>query len=219
MFRELLKPGIMLSFICICIAAVVFGISVQADSTITLPVPEKQKDFTISIRVPPKTEPVTQTEDRLKLKSKRSLIVWNGNPSPKLDDNDEFYNFLDTFKKKGFVKSYSANAMAKVKPMDKYYAVRLLQNIVESVLEFAQVPDLTRAIRKSPLTASDIEDLRRMINRFNKDLRVFGIHGTKWDKDLLMLQERFKTARQGVLKVIKVEGVEDGGTIIHLSVD
>ncbi|HPW60035.1 MAG TPA: hypothetical protein PLK58_15405, partial [Candidatus Rifleibacterium sp.] len=69
------------------------------------------------------------------------------------------------------------------------------------------------------LTTSDIEDLRRLIKRFEKDLIVFGTNTKKVDKDLLMLQEKFKTSRQGILKVLRVEGADDGATVIHLSVD
>ena len=42
----------------------------------------------------------------------------------------------------------------------------------------------------------------------------------KIDKDLFVIQERMKkNQQQGILKVIKVEGTDDGATIIHMSVD
>jgi hypothetical protein len=222
MARYLPRLGLVLSFGALTALAVVFAYSAQADSTISIPVPEgtdKARGFTISLKIPPKTDPLTQTDAKPKLKSRSSLIVWDANPSPKIDNNDEFLVIADKFRRKGWVKTLSAQAIVRMRPMDRYYAVRLIQSIVNSVMEVALAPNITRVIRKCNLEASDIEDLRRMINRFNVDLIRFGMNTKNVDKDLLMLQERFKVARQGILKVIKVEGVDDGGTVIHLGVD
>ncbi len=103
--------------------------------------------------------------------------------------------------------------------MDKYLAVRALQHLTNNVLEIAQAPNFGRVIKKCNLTTSDIEDLRRMIKRFERDLIRFGSNPLSLDKDLLMLQERFKKSRQGILKVLRVEGADDGSTLIHLTVD
>ena len=193
---------------------------VKADSTITIPVPEGQKSFSLSIKVPPKIQPMTQKDDRLKIESrKRSRIIWNADPSPKLQNDDEFLTVMGTFNKKGWVKSRAAQAIARMRPMDKYRGIRLLQHVTNNVLELAHSTNLTRTIRKANLEATDIEDLRRMINRFSSNLRTFGSNPDRYERDLLLLQERFATARQGILKVIRVEEAEDGETLIHLRLD
>ncbi len=199
----------------------VFTWSVSADSTITIPVPQeiRDKQVTLSLRIPPNTEPLTRDQSRPKLNSKKSMIVWNSNPSPKIADNDEIHTIFGTFLQKGWIKTQTSRGVARMRPMDKYYAVRLIQHISESVIEIAQAPNFGQIVKKCNLTTSDIEDLRRMIKRFEKDLIVFGTNTKKVDKDLLMLQERFKTSRQGILKVLRVEGADDGATVIHLSVD
>lgn len=199
----------------------IFTWSVSADSTITIPVPQeiRDKQVTLSLRIPPNTEPLTRDQSRPKLNSKKSMIVWNSNPSPKIADNDEIHTIFGTFLQKGWIKTQTSRGVARMRPMDKYYAVRLIQHISESVIEIAQAPNFGQIVKKCNLTTSDIEDLRRMIKRFEKDLIVFGTNTKKVDKDLLMLQERFKTSRQGILKVLRVEGADDGATVIHLSVD
>lgn len=199
----------------------IFSYTVSADSTITIPVPQeiRDKQVTLSLRIPPNTEPLTRDQSRPKLNSKKSMIVWNSNPSPKIADNDEIHTIFGTFLQKGWIKTQTSRGVARMRPMDKYYAVRLIQHISESVIEIAQAPNFGQIVKKCNLTTSDIEDLRRMIKRFEKDLIVFGTNTKKVDKDLLMLQERFKTSRQGILKVLRVEGADDGATVIHLSVD
>ena len=199
-----------------------FAMTVQADSTITIPVPhdvERGKNVTLSLRIPPPTEPVTRKITRPKLASRKSLIIWNSNPSPKMKKNDEFFRITQRFMRKGWVKSYSARTILNMRPLDVLHAIRALENINDCVIEVAQAPNFTRILRKINLTTSDIQDLRRLNKRFERDLRKFG-HNTKLiDKDLLMLQERMKKARQGILKVIRVEGEGDGSTVIHLTVD
>ncbi|EKD83913.1 MAG: hypothetical protein ACD_39C00374G0002, partial [uncultured bacterium] len=134
-------------------------------------------------------------------------------------DNDELHAVFNNFLRKGWMKTQTARAAARMRPMDKYYAVRLLQHVIDNVTEIGVSPNFGQVVKRCNLTVSDIEDLRRMIKRFEKDLIMFGHNVTKVDKDLLTLQERFKQARQGILKVLRVEGGEDGGTVIHLSVD
>jgi predicted transcriptional regulator len=218
-----LVPGLksVLMFSLMLILAGIYTYKVGADSTITLPVPENidDKQVTISLRIPPNTEPLNRKQTRPKLKSKRSLIMWESNPSPKIANNDEIHSIFNTFLRKGWVKSHSTRSVMRMRPMDKYFAVRTVQHIANSVLEIAQAPNFGRVIKKCNLTTSDIEDLRRMIKRFEKDLIIFGSNPRNLDKDLLMLQERFKKARQGILKVLRVEGADDGSTVIHLSVD
>jgi hypothetical protein len=126
---------------------------------------------------------------------------------------------MKKFQDKGWVKLFTTREVLATKNLDKYMAVRVLQQVCDHVLEILQAPDVSRLVRKVNLTASDIEDLRRMVQRFQTELIMFGSNPNRVDKDLLQLQERIKNARQGILKVIKVEGVEDGGTVIHLGVD
>jgi predicted transcriptional regulator len=213
--RALVPFGIMALF------AGIFTYSVKADSTLSIPMPQdiKDKQVTISLRIPPNTEPLNRDQAKPTMASKRSMIVWNSNPSPKISDNDEVHNVFQTYLKKGWVKTQTARGITRMRPMDKFYAVRLLQHITENVIEIGMAPNFGQIVRKCNLTTSDIEDLRRMIKRFEKDLVTFGTNTKKVDKDLLMLQERFKKSRQGILKVLRVEGGDDGGTVIHLSVD
>jgi len=199
-----------------------FALTVNADSTITIPVPEKatrSKEVVLSLKIPPNTEAVVTKEPRPKLQSRSSLILWDSNPVPIIPVHDEFNVVLEKFNQKGWVKGHAAKTIITLKPMQKYHAVRVLQHILNNIIEIAQSPNMVRTIRKTNLVASDIEDLRRMVAKYNRELTMFGESVKKVDKDLLMLQERYKTAKSGVLKVIKVEGVEDGGTVIHLGVD
>lgn len=200
-----------------------FVYSVNADSTITIPVPEKaamNKQVVLSLRIPPNTDPVTQKDAKPKMESRRSLIMWNSNPTPKIPPSDEFYAVTRKFMDKGWVKGGAAKGILNMSGgVDKYHGVRVLQHIVDNVLEIGLSPNVTRTVRKSNLVASDIEDLRRMVAKFSKELTMYGENIKRVDKDLLMLQDRYKTAKSGILKVIKVEGVDDGGTVIHLAVD
>ncbi|OGK10477.1 MAG: hypothetical protein A2W80_11510 [Candidatus Riflebacteria bacterium GWC2_50_8] len=213
--RALVPLGIM------AVLAGVFTYSVSADSTISIPMPEdiKDKQVTISLRIPPNTEPLKRDQTKPTMTSRRSLIIWNSNPSPKIAKNDEIHDVFKNFLRKGWIKNQTARNIVSMNPMDKYYAVRLLQHITDNVTEIGLAPNFGQVVKRCNLTVSDVEDLRRMIKRFEKDLVMFGHNVTKIDKDLLTLQERFKQARQGILKVLRVEGGEDGGTVIHLSVD
>lgn len=217
-------PGLKLlvPFGVVGMLAGIFSYTVNADSTITIPVPERaahDKSVTLSLRIPPNTEPVTAPGEKLKLSSTRSLVKWNSNPFPRLEKNDELLTIIDNINEKGWLKTYTSRNNAKLRPMDRYIGVRLVEEMARAIIEIGQSPNVTRVIRKCNLTASDIEDVRRMVQRFATDLVMFGANPKNYDKDLLMLQERFKTAKSGILKVIRVEGEGDGGTVIHLSVD
>ena len=64
-----------------------------------------------------------------------------------------------------------------------------------------------------------VEDVRRLLKRFEKDVVLFSGNPAKMDKDLLIIQERLKKINQGILRVIRVEGTDDGATVIHMTVD
>ncbi len=214
--KRIVIPVIFFAFL-----AGAFALSVKADSTITVPVPEKVlegKSVTLSLRIPPNTEPLTK-EKPPKLVSRTSTIFWDSNPSPKLAVNDEIHVVFAKFNDKGWVKGHAARGILSMNLLDKYYAIRVLDHIVDNILDIAQASNLTRVVRKINLSATDIEDLRRMTARFSKELGMFGKNMKKVDKDLLMLQEQIKKAKTGILKVIKVEGMGDGSTIIHMNVD
>ena len=208
-------------FSLLIVLAGVFAYSVNADSTITVPVPEKamqNKQVTLSLRIPPNTEALTQ-KPMPKLKSRSSLIVWDSNPTPKVPVNDESYEIISRFASKGWVKGKGPKHLATKRNLDRYYMIRVFEDIIANIIEVAQAPNIVRKIRTLNLQATDIEDLRRMLAKFQKDFYMFGINCKKVDQDLLMFQEKIKTAKTGVLKVIKVEGTADGSTIIHLNVD
>ena len=205
----------------ICLVAAIFAMSVNADSTITIPIPEKAiegKQVTLSLRIPPNTDPLTR-KTAPKITSRSATYLWDANPSPKLASNDEAVLIFRKFNNKGWVKGNSAKGIINMSNMDKIYAIRVLDHIIDNVLDVAQAPNFIRAIRKINLESTDIDDLRRMVARFSKDLIMFGKNVKKVDKDLLMIQEQLKKGKSGVLKVIKVEGAGDGSTIIHLNVD
>ena len=199
----------------------IFAYTVNADSIISIPVPDghRDKQVTISLRIPPNTEPIERDTSKPKLESRKSLIIWNSNPSPKVDSNDELHAVNQVFLKKGWVTSRAVRNMVRMRPLDRYYAIRIIQHISANVINIGQAPNFHYVVKNCNLTPSDIEDLRRMIKRFETDLIKFGSNPENMDKDLLMLQEKFKTARQGVLKVLRVEGTSDGSTLIHLTVD
>jgi hypothetical protein len=210
-----------LPYACGALMVAIFTINVKADSTITIPVPRDMQDkqVTISLRIPPNTEPLNRDNiNQPPLKANR-LGVWNPNPSPKLDPNDELREVFKLYLSKGWIKNDVGRTIAKMDPLDKYYAIRLLQSLTSNVLTIGKAQNFNQVLKKCNLTGSDIEDLRRMIKRFEKDLIVFGSNPKNMDRDLLVIQEKFKASRQGILKVLKVEGVDDGSTLIHLSVD
>lgn len=216
MKRFLLSIGFLGLMGLICV------LTVNADSTITIPVPEKaaiDRKVTLSLKIPPNTDPLITKKGRNKLTSRSSLVMWDNNPSPKIPITDEIYPILDRFNEKGWVKGLSAQPILKQRPIPKLFGVRLLEKLIDLILDFAQSPNMVRSIRKSNLTATDIEDLRRMTNRFAKELSMSGKNVKRVDKDLLMLQEQIKKAKAGILQVIKVEGTDDGGTVIHLNVE
>lgn len=203
------------------ILAGIFAYTANADSIISIPVPEgyRDKQVTISLRIPPNTEPIERDTSKPKLQSRKSLIIWNSNPSPKIDSNDELHAVNQVFLKKGWVTSQAVRNIVRMRPLDRFYAVRAIQHISSNVINIGQAPNFHYVVKNCNLTPSDIEDLRRMIKRFETDLIKFGSNPENMDKDLLMLQEKFKSARQGVLKVLRVEGGSDGSTLIHLTVD
>lgn len=210
-----------LPYACGALLVTIFTYNVKADSTITIPVPRDMQDkqVTISLRIPPHTEPLNRDKiNEPPLRSSR-IGVWNANPSPKLDPNDELREVFKLYLSKGWIKNDVGRTIARMDPLDKYYAIRLLQSLTANVLTIGKAQNFNHVLKRCNLTTSDIEDLRRMIKRFERDLIVFGSNPKNMDKDLLVIQEKFKASRQGILKVLKVEGVDDGSTLIHLSVD
>jgi len=94
--RFLLPLGIIIAL------SSIYSSNVSADSTISIPVPAnmRNKQVSISLRIPPNTQPLNQKKFKPKLKSRKSLIIWDSNPTPKLARNDEFHSIVKTFLKK-----------------------------------------------------------------------------------------------------------------------
>jgi len=172
----------------------------------------------LTLRIPPNTEPIT--EQKLKRPSSQSgLIIWDPDPYPKIPLHDEYYDIVHRFQKKGWVKGASSNIIADMHPVDRYEAVRLIEHILKNVLDLGKQKDLVRAMRVSNINPTDIDDLRRMCNKFAKELAYYGRKLKKDDKELLMISDNMKKSRTGVMRVIKVEGQGDGSTVIHLQLD
>lgn len=213
--RALVPFGIMV------VLAGVFSFSANADSTITIPIPKDYPDrnVTLSLRIPAQTEPLTRKEQMKPAISNNRIYVWNSNPTPKLSNDDEVHAIFANMNKKGWVKSGTNKANIRRRPLDRYYAVRVLMHICENIIEVGKARNFDNAIRHVNLTASDVEDVRRLLKRFEKDVVLFSGNPAKMDKDLLIIQERLKKINQGILRVIRVEGTDDGATVIHMTVD
>ena len=107
-FKALIPFGIL------CVLAGIFSFTANADSTITIPI-EVPKDYpdrkvTLSLRIPPNTEPLSRKEQSKPAISSNRIVVWDANPVPKLSNDDEVYPILYRLRKKGWIKSYSANS-------------------------------------------------------------------------------------------------------------
>ena len=171
------------------------------------------------MRIPTQTEPLTRKEQMKPAIANNRIYVWDSNPCPKLSNDDEIHAIFDNFKKNGWITGSIHRTQVNLRPMEKYYAIRVVMHIYENIMKLGKAKNFNNAIKKAKLTASDVEDLRRMIKRFSKELVLFTAKPTKMDKDLLIIQEHLKKDTSGMLKVIKVEGTEDGATIIHMTVD
>jgi hypothetical protein len=211
----------LIPFGILCILAGIFAFSANADSTITIPIPKDYPDrkVTLSLRIPAQTEPLTRKDQLKPAINSNRIIVWNSQPSPKLDNDDEILAIFTNMNRKGWVKTLSARASATMRPLDKYHAIQLLIHICNNIIEIGQSANFNNIIKRVNLTSSDVEDVRRMVKRFERDLILFGSNPKKIDKDLLIIQERLKKNTSGILKVIRVEGTEDGATVIHMTVD
>ncbi len=210
-----------LPFACGALLVTILTCNVKADSIITIPVPKDMKDrqVTLSLRIPPHTEPINREHLNVPPLKTNRIGTWHDNPSPKLDKNDELREVFNVYLRKGWIKNDISRTIARMDPLDRYYAIRLLQSLTDNVLTLGRAKNFNHVLKRCNLTTSDIEDLRRMVKRFERDLVVFGSNPKNIDRDLLVLQEKFKASTQGILKVIRVEGVDDGSTLIHLSVD
>lgn len=199
----------------------IFTFSVNADSTITIPVPKDYPDrkVTLSLRIPAQTEPLTRKEQMRPAIANNRIYVWDSNPVPKLSNDDEIHTIFANMSKKGWITQKIYRDSIRMKPMEKCHAVRALMHICENVIELGQAKNFSNAVKRVNLTASDVEDLRRMVKRFTKEIVLFSGNPNKIDKDLLVIQERLKKNNQGILKVIRVEGTDDGATVIHMTVD
>ena len=211
----------LIPFGILCVLAGIFSFSANADSTITIPIPKDYPDrkVTLSLRIPAQTEPLTRKEQLKPAITANRIIVWNSQPSPKLSNDDEVHAVFARMDKKGWVRTLSNQAAVRMRPLEKYYAIQLLIHICNNIIEFGQSPNFNNSVKRVNLTSSDVEDVRRMLKRFERDVILFGANPKKMDKDLLIIQERLKKNTKGILKVIKVEGTEDGATIIHMTVD
>ncbi len=213
----------LIPFGILCLLAGIFSFTANADSTITIPiqVPKNYPDRNVKLqlRIPPSAEPLTRKEQAKPAINANRIIIWNSNPAPNIANNDELYSIFGRMYRKGWIKGLSARNAYRSRPIDKYHALQILLNICDSIIELGQAPNFTKAVKKVNLTASDIEDVRRMIKRFEKDLYLFGALPHNLDRDLLTIQELLKKNSEGILRVIKVEGMPDGATIIHMTVD
>ena len=211
----------LIPFGILCVLAGIFSFSANADSTITIPIPKDYPDrkVTLSLRIPAQTEPLTRNEQLKPAIAQNRIIVWNSQPAVKLANDDEIHAIFARMNKKGWVRTLSNQSSVRMRPLEKYYAIQLLIHICNNIIEFGQSSNFNNAVKRVNLTSSDVEDVRRMLKRFERDIMLFGANPKKMDKDLLIIQERLKKNTHGILKVIRVEGTEDGATIIHMTVD
>ena len=216
-FKALIPFGIL------CLLAGIFSFTASADSTITIPI-EVPKDYpdrkvTLSLRIPAQTEPLTRKEQLKPAIASNRIIIWDSNPMPIIAKDDELLVIFNNMRRKGWVKSFSAKSVIDNKPIDKYHAIQVLLHIIENITDIGRAKNFNSVIKKVNLTASDVEDVRRMVKRFEREMILYGANPKKIDKDLLIIQERLKKNSEGILRVIKVEGTEDGATLIHMTVD
>ena len=211
----------LIPFGILCVLAGIFSFSANADSTITIPIPKDYPDrkVTLSLRIPAQTEPLTRKEQLKPAITTNRIIVWNSQPSPKLANDDEIHAIFARMNKKGWVRTLSNQAAVRMRPLEKYYAIQLLIHICNNIVEVGQSANFNNIVKRINLTSSDVEDVRRMLKRFERDVVLFGANPKQLDKDMLIIQERLKKNTHGILKVIRVEGTEDGATVIHMTVD
>ena len=212
----------LIPFFLLCILAGIFSFSANADSTITIPIPKNNPDrkVTLSLKIPAKTEPLNRKEDTKPALPTNRIIMWNANPIEKIDKDDEFIEILTRMRKKGWLRNEASKVALNEKKVDKYRGVLALSDVCNNIIKIGKANNTNKILKKVNLTESDLEDVRRMVKRFEKEYILYGENPVKIDKDLFVIQERIKkNQQQGILKVIKVEGTDEGATIIHMTVD
>ena len=213
----------MIPFGILCVLAAIFSFTASADSTITIPI-EVPKDYpdrkvTMSLKIPAQTEPLTRKDQLKPAIATNRIIIWDSKPVPVIANDDELISVFNNMRRKGWVKTFSAKSVLDNKPIGKYHAIQVLLHICENIIEIGKSKNFNNIIKKVNLTPSDVEDVRRMVKRFEREFVLYGANPKKIDKDLLLIQERLKKNSEGILRVIKVEGTEDGTTLIHMRID
>lgn len=201
----------------------VFTFVASADSTISIPVDipvnNPDRNVTLSLKIPANTQPLTRKEQMQPAIQSNRIHIWNSTPLVRLSNDDEIHGIFSNLNRKGWVKSNLTRHAISLRPVEKCFAVRSLIDISNNVVDIGRAKNFNQAVKKVNLTASDVEDLRRMVKRFEIDIVMFGGNPKKLDKDLLVIQESLRKQRQNILKVLKVEGNDDGSTIIHMTID
>ncbi|MFC1742884.1 hypothetical protein ACFL35_02735 [Candidatus Riflebacteria bacterium] len=191
-----------------------------AKNTLTLPLPLKDglcpKEMTLTVCIPEKVKPL----QRKVRKKKRLFPYWDRHPTPTIDTKDEVYEILRNFSKQKLIRQRIVNKLLRERrPLEKYFLVNGIQDVILNLWKFKNSDDYKRHLRKSKLRATDIDDLLRLFDRYEKELQQRGIHIKKTRKMMATVMADLKDLRAGIVKVVRVEQNKKGCAVLHLVIE
>jgi hypothetical protein len=171
------------------------------------------KEMTLTLKVPEKLEPIqTRVEAR-----KNYFPYWDRHPLVQVDPKDEAYEILRNFAKKKLIKGAVVKTLlVRGKPIEKYFLVDVVTEVVRNLISMKNSSDYERFMRKTGLLATEVDDLMRLMDRYEKELTWKGISVKKTRELMSTVMNDLKETQRGIVKVVRVEGQKDGSTVLHL---
>ncbi len=188
-----------------------------AESTLTLPLPNAtgvpSERVSMSIRVPPKVEPV-KPPPRFKLKPAAWSVV-DLNPFKPVPRKKFVLGTLRTFHKKGLLPDRSSAMMLEAGFDNVTVVARMVARTYDRLLDVYK----KGALRKVGVTVQDLENYQQVVDLLAKQLDANHYPSIEVARRIdEMLQELRKTSGEGQIRIIEVAEQKDGSTVLKLEI-
>lgn len=200
------------------LVSLTWGVSDSKEApSLVLSIPEDtdfpREQLNLSIHLPGKIKP-NQEAKELSRSIIKKRFDFDSHPLDEISDKSRFQSIMTRFVRKGILTQTTDKRLATGKAIKglTVQAARVVIVVYNALLKIEERKEL----RKFRVKSSDIEDLKELVDEFQKELKMFTYTPTEMQTNLSRIMETTnKTTGKGSIRITGVSESDDG-TLINL---
>mgnify|MGYP003336370807 FL=1 len=172
-----------------------------------------REQLNLSIHLPGKIKPSQEAKELSRSIIKRRFDFVS-HPLDEISDKSRFQSIMTRFVRKGILTQTTDKRLATGRAIKglTVQAARVIIVVYNALLKI----EARKELRKFQVKASDIEDLKELVDEFQKELKMFTYTPTEMQTNLDRIMESAnKTTGKGTIRITGVSESDDG-TLINL---